>query len=398
MRKDNTEFREELVRKHLNDNTVNWVSLVEEYTRETGIEIKARTAADNMKRIAKRIKREQEEGFERRDSIESIADKIILDYPKNLKTERDLLLLHELDPNEFKLRDNNKSNAWGSVEIDKNRNFQSKIDFCKRKPEEITEDILIKTFENVKPIEPIKCIRTNGKTEMLLDLADIHIGAKESRDSRIKQAIESARTIANERKPKSITIAFMGDYLHVANEHETTSKGTQIKTNMTPYEMFDKSFELSRYIIERLSHFPLHIVFIEGNHSRVLEYSLFKGLSALYSSSKHITFDVSHKRRKAVLLGKTLIGFEHGDMNKKNKFDWLQVEHKQLWAKAEYYEIHEGHIHSETVETKGAVIRRTVPTIKEQDQYEYNEGYMKARNAIQLFTYDDKGLRSIEYV
>jgi hypothetical protein len=120
----------------------------------------------------------------------------------------------------------------------------------------------------------------------------------------------------------------------------------------------------------------------------------------IFANNPHIKFDVSPMPRKAYLYGKFLIGLMHGDMPKKQAYNWLQIDYKELWGQCKYAEIHAGHWHRELTETDtfaGLTIRYN-PTPKPTDHYEYFNGYVGADKKIACYVWDsENGLESIKY-
>jgi len=135
-------------------------------------------------------------------------------------------------------------------------------------------------------------------------------------------------------------------------------------------------------IIENLAVVPTEVYWIEGNHSRLIEFTIIDAMPFIYQNAKHIKFDVSPRLRKAFMYGNNLVGLHHGEMKKDQMFNWLQVEFRELWGKAKYAEQHSGHIHQEQVVEKGGIINRTNPTGKAPDMYETRNGWKSEKAAV----------------
>lgn len=163
--------------------------------------------------------------------------------------------------------------------------------------------------------------------------------------------------------------------------------------------MVQKGYEMIMRIIDTLAIVPTEVYWIEGNHSRNLEFAVFYGIPFIYANSKHITFDVTPKLRKAFTYGDVLVGLHHGEMNKNFKFNWLQVEYREAWGRAKFAETHSGHIHHESVTGKGGITERSNPSPKIIDKYEYEEGYVGTERAVMAYLWHkNKGLLQLHYL
>lgn len=249
----------------------------------------------------------------------------------------------------------------------------------------------------IKDVPSPKEAKTHRALE--IDIADTHIGSKHFDEERYFKAIHAIK----EELLGEYDIAyvcFLGDIIHVDNESEMTNRGTQLSTASGPYRMIDDAFDILINTISIIASGvnQVEVFWVQGNHARLLEYTLMQALAMSFTEIENIKFTVDERRRKAFLYGNTLVGIHHGDMPKRQKFDWLQFEFAHLWGQAKFWEMHNGHTHTEEVETRGAVVSRTVTTIKSTDDYEYNMGYTNNRQNIMTFGYDyEEGLDTIKY-
>jgi hypothetical protein len=170
-------------------------------------------------------------------------------------------------------------------------------------------------------------------------------------------------------------LCFLGDFLHTDNEQGTTTKGTLVDSDSRPKKMIIKANEIVMEIIERLAIVDTEVYWVEGNHSRNLEFAVFNAMPFIFKNYKHIKFDVRPIERKAFVFGENLVGLSHGEMNKQNEFLWLQNEFREEWGKTSYAEQHSGHVHHESVQTKGGIVKRTNPAFTGVSKYEFHEGY-----------------------
>ena len=100
--------------------------------------------------------------------------------------------------------------------------------------------------------------------------------------------------------------------------------------------------------------------------------------------------------RKYVRYGRNLIGFAHGEDERKRIEGLMQVEAAQDWGKTDWREMHMGHLHTEqTVEKNGIVFRR-ISSVTAADAWHTENGFVGTTRKAQAFVWDkDRGLEVI---
>ena len=155
--------------------------------------------------------------------------------------------------------------------------------------------------------------------------------------------------------------------------------------------MFDTALELMVDTIATLQEIaPVHVLLVSGNHSRMAEFYIARYLEAYFRNCTAITFDSRPLKRKYIEYGNTLIGFSHGETEKKRIENIMQVEAREEWGRTLYHEWHLGHLHSEqTKEIPGLIIKH-LPSITGLDLWHYNSAFVGAVKKTQGFIYDKK--------
>lgn len=332
------------------------------------------------------------------DNGMTISDRRLILSETQLKSKELLLVAHGFDTNDFELV-SATNNFWDSQtsEGEVLTLYQSKITVKPRsESKELTREDIIELNKQIKPLNfNIKKIEVENKQYALeIDFADIHIGALswaeevgEDNDYKItfynirRVLAKIVNTIENGNFEK-LYLCFLGDFLHIDTESGTTTKGTNVDFDSRPKKMIKKGNEIIMEIISQLSIIPTEVYWVEGNHSRNIEFAVFNAMPYIFAKETHIKFDISPMERKAFVYGRNLIGLEHGEISKKNEFNWLQVEFRKEWGLTEYAEQHSGHIHHESVKTQGGIVKRSNPTLKPIDKYEYGEGYHSFKRVI----------------
>ena len=93
-----------------------------------------------------------------------------------------------------------------------------------------------------------------------------------------------------------------------------------------------------------------------------------------------------------------MIGFTHGDSEKKNRIGKLMpIEAREAWGKTLYHEVHAAHFHSEqAVQEENGIIVRYVSSPTSTDNWHYENGYVGAVKKAQSFIWDKEyGLTDI---
>lgn len=337
-----------------------------------------------------------------------------------LKSKVSLLEAHGFDPFEFELV-SATNNFWDSQtsEGEVLTLYQSKIvvkplseskELNYLSIQELLSELKEKDFGKIFKLKEIDLSEKRYALEV--DWADIHIGSLswheevgEDNDykiafAKIKKIVEEIKYIIRHYNIEKIYHCFLGDTLHIDTGGLTTTAGTQVDFDTRPSKMTMKSYEVIMYIIDETSFVDTEILWVEGNHSKLVEFTVFWGLQLIYRNCEHIKFDVSPKKRKRFVYGDNLIGLLHGDeIKKKEQETWLQYEFREEWGKCKYAEVHSGHFHKEEVTSEnGGITRRTNPTIKATDKYEYDHAWISKKAVLCYIWHKEDNLKSIHYL
>jgi hypothetical protein len=101
--------------------------------------------------------------------------------------------------------------------------------------------------------------------------------------------------------------------------------------------------------------------------------------------------------RKYIEWGQVLIGFGHGDSEKKKIGSLMPIEAREAWGRTKYHEFHAAHFHSEkAVNEENGIIVRYVSSPTSTDNWHYESGYVGAVKKAQSFVWDKEfGLTDI---
>ena len=324
---------------------------------------------------------------------------------------------HNLNPNEWKVV-SFTSNAWQSQVKDGNKMtlWQSKITVRPKSEKEITFADVDNYFDNKKLNEPIVEL---PESELFDDsgcvleicIPDLHSGLL---SWRCETGEDYDLNIAKERFFKAISdiirrsgvhsfskvlLVTLGDLLHTDNDSQTTTKGTFQQVDGRLAKIFDCTLDMLIDAVKMLSSLaPVEVIYISGNHDRVLGYTLVKAAKKAFEGNEKITFDTSPNPQKFRLIGNSLVGWTHGDMPKKNMHGWLQDRARKEFGESKYAEIHSGHYHSEQVVCAAGVTIRYMPNLASASYWEHQQGFPNTTKTVICYRWHkEKGLRSIWY-
>jgi hypothetical protein len=139
---------------------------------------------------------------------------------------------------------------------------------------------------------------------------------------------------------------------------------------------------------------------------------LIKGLEMAYRKDANYAFDITPDPQKYRLIGCSLVGWTHGDMQGKNLGMWLQDRARKEYGQAKFAEVHAGHIHHEQVKEKyllkliedtvvyqdGGIAVKHLPTISNSSFWEHQQGYPQGVKSMACFVWSEtQGLRETWY-
>ena len=274
----------------------------------------------------------------------------------------------------------------------------------------LTSDQVIEVFKSLPTVKITQYKHTPGKLMLELPIMDFHLGKLAWReetgadyDLRIAEKLwrvtvtELLGKAAAFSTPELILFPIGQDFFHFDTPSTTTTAGTQLDSDTRWQKMFTKGVELLVWGIEQCrSIAPVKVIWIPGNHDTVLSYAATVGIAQRYTNAGDVTVDLSPMPRKYVRYGRNLIGFAHGEDERRRIEGLMQVEAAQDWGMTDWREMHMGHLHTEqTVEKNGIVFRR-ISSVTAPDAWHTEHGFVGTTRKAQAFVWDkDHGLEAI---
>lgn len=288
----------------------------------------------------------------------------------------------------------------------KETNHQYRIDLTVKPIQTVlSTDYIQQVFEELTPpdITPIKY--QPGRMLFELPIMDVHLNkdawkdvAGEDYDLEIaeRQYRETVLDLVSRLDYFNLPVeraAFpVGqDFFHVDNGDSTTTKGTRVDSDTVWQKMYKVGVELLIWTVELLrQRMPVDVVYVPGNHDRVLSYCATYTLAAQYRNCDAVNVDLSPSPRKYIRYGKNLIGYSHGKEGKRIQF-LMQQERPKDWGETVFREWHLGDLHhEEAAEYPGLKVRR-ISSVTASDAWHAEGGFRSLRMA-QAFVWDkEKG-------
>lgn len=187
------------------------------------------------------------------------------------------------------------------------------------------------------------------------------------------------------------------DFFHIDNINSSTTFGTRQDTDLSPQFVFKYGLEcLIENILKLTTIAPVEVFCINGNHDFLSSYHAICSLQCYFHNDENVIVNTNTSPRKYIEFGKCLIGFTHGDKEKKRIEGLMQIEAREAWGRTKYHEIHMGYLHSEHVKEVNGIIIRNLSSFTGTDLWHHNSGYVGALKKCQSFLWDkERGLKNI---
>ena len=268
-------------------------------------------------------------------------------------------------------------------------------------------------FDNWNYDGPTIPLRPKVKSNLMLEvpIVDLHLAklawepeTGENYDSKIaeKRFMEVIYDVVERSKGmefEQILFPIGNDFFNYDTIDGETTRGTAQSNDSRWQKMYLKGNELLIKAIDILKVIaPVKVFQIPGNHDFQTSFYAIVNLASYFRKDENVTVDTNPKTRKYIEFGKNLIGYTHGDKEKKRIFGNMQVEAAEAWGRTLYREWHTGHLHSEQVKEEHGVKVRSLSSVTATDSWHSESGYVGAIATSQSFVWDkQRGLRDIWY-
>lgn len=276
----------------------------------------------------------------------------------------------------------------------------------KKRQGSICESALLNSFleamnrtEDNRP--KYKPITVTGENIAIVSIADLHLGKlawykecggnydyKICRDRYfyiINKAISYLKTLSDLEK---VVFFWSQDFFHYDNLHVTTTAGTPQDTDVRWQKLYQTGCEMLvdgvQLLYDELG-VPIQTFYTRSNHDMQVSYYALQYMYAWFHNNPNVEVDRSPMGRKYIEYGVNLMGFGHGDEEKKRIHQLMQVEAKEAWGRTISHEWFLGHFHKMMVNDEAGVTARYLSSPTETDAWHYTEGYIGAMKQAQVF-------------
>lgn len=312
---------------------------------------------------------------------------------KKTFSKHELLELHGLDPEEFKIK-NITSNEWSMTNGlgDKFYNFQSKILAEPLTSKDISFEQIVELLSTLKPKRIELQMDELPKEYLFVGLSDLHLMFNQYD----KLQSDIAEVMSNGYA--EILMSVHGDLFHVDNFLNTTEHGTRVD-DVNFEQGVQDGFQFIVPLIEKaLECSPcVKLVYLPGNHAPSVDYMFVQAIKRLYPD---IEVDDGVDDFKHAWLGKHSIFMHHGDKvkNPKRLLEIIVSKFAKEWGESQSRYLMTGHFHHEKSLSFAGMTHYQVMSPSRQSSYDKRMGYVDSESGLMLFTFDEEKRRRVDYL
>ena len=343
-----------------------------------------------------------------------VSDKLIRLSEEELKDVNFILKSHGYDSKEWELI-NAKNSMWNVSNKQEGLKtlYSSKIS-VKPRVDTISLEEIQEHFENFtnnyKPRKVENSIINTTSGKMLeIPIMDLHLGklswnveTGENYDYKIAEerffhAIDDIIQKTKCYKFEKIIFPIGNDFVNFDNIEGNTTGGTRQDNDLRWQKVYLKAMEILVKAIDMLKEIaPVEVFYVAGNHDKTTSFYLTCYLNGFFRNNDKVDISLSPNVRKYIEFGKVLIGYTHGNLEKKRINGLMQIEAREAWGRTRFHEFHLGHLHSEQTKEENGIIIRNISSITSGDAWHHESGYVGAIRKAQAFIWDKEyGLESI---
>lgn len=275
------------------------------------------------------------------------------------------------------------------------------------------QDSVEKIVQSWEP-PPLREIQSSshakGEHMIEIDLFDVHFGKlcwDESTNGKnydldiaredFVSAVDTLLERIGQYTPAKFLLPIGNDFFQTDNWEGTTTAGTHVAFDDRITKVFQCGYEAVCEVIEKLrDRAPVEPLWVPGNHDLNTSWHLFFLLSQRFRSDKHVSFDMSSRKRKYVEWGESVIGFQHGHQMKPEKMVMIAPTEFPEWGHKRFREIHCGHVHTRrdfkfmsASEHAGTMVRY-LASLSGCDEWHYDSGYVGNKRAAEAIAWHDE--------
>lgn len=318
------------------------------------------------------------------------------------KSDSELAKLHRIDLTKYKI-----SSYWSKLK--QNGKFTSSVFCTLKKPDDYNLEDFTKFLKTYSP-KPIKISNYNrvGGFKKIVDveisIADYHLDRQtlkgdtvEERKQQYKNLVSGlVQQVQGSHHIRELVFVIGNDFFNTDNYQGQTTRGTPQESNTTWHNAYEEGFDLLVSVIAGLNSQAekVTVVLVQGNHDRTKSYYLAHALEVFFKDYKKVSFIRHNSNTKYIILGKTFIGYHHGDQVKIEGLPLYFASNEESslnFGLAKYREVHTGDKHfAMTKDIQGTIIRQ-LPSMVNSDNFSNDGLYLHTKSALALCYHPEKG-------
>jgi hypothetical protein len=317
------------------------------------------------------------------------------------KDDIELAKLHKINLEKYKI-----SNYWTKQKS--NGKFTSSVFATLKKPVDYTPEDFAKFLEGYVPkevlVRKIDCGNINLEgVDIEVSISDFHLAKKtlegetieDKKEQYLNVLTDLVEKVRNSFEINKIVFPISNDFFHTDNYQNQTTNGTPQDVLVGYDNEYEEGFDLLVQAISYLQEVSneVEVILVQGNHDRTKSFYLAHALEVFFSDNYKVFFQRDHSTTKYTILGKTFIGYHHGNC----KIDDLPLvfatgKNALAFGAADYREVHTGDKHHYMAkEIKGVRIQQ-MPSLSGTDRWHADNNYVNnIRAGLVLIYHPDFG-------
>jgi len=203
--------------------------------------------------------------------------------------------------------------------------------------------------------------------------------------------------VADRGRPEKFYYTFGNDQVHIDTDNNTTTKGTGQDVDGTSAQLFTEAFDIFLNDADTLLHVaPVEVIYVPGNHDRLLSFAMLHSLRAWYRNEKRVTITVANDTRNYCVYGNSLMGFAHGDgaLKPANFMATMAKEAAQWWSQTKHKAFFTGHLHSEVVRELIGGTHYQMRSLSGKDRYHARNAFLSEAGMNSYVVDKERGVTS----
>ena len=273
---------------------------------------------------------------------------------------------------------------------------------------EAVKDSLGAFLEEVKGTSPIfkpKPGKWIGNKLTLYPIPDAHTGLyawkpETGNDWDLSIAEETyinaaLRMVALAPKTRKCILANLGDFFHVDNLDNTTSRSKNpLDVDSRLAKVFRVGVRILRTFIDAAleKHETVEVINSIGNHDDVAAIYLGLLLEYFYENNPRVIVEKDPAKFHYRKFGKCMWGFTHGDTSKPADLPGLMADDaSEMWGKTKHRRFFTGHIHKQTVHNFPGCMVESLSTLTARDFYSASHPFRSERKMVCMVYHKEYG-------